>query len=233
MPNLLPDWLPWIQPAGRLIWATILLFVGIGFVIALIKPPKLQRPFSTRVGIAIFFIIPVVGYIIAILIPDDANISNWKLDAIIVDLVFLLLLAHAMLMVLSRKPRDPGAETTWVEAFEGALGTFALMALAYAVVPHEWLTYANSYLQWGDSTKFIFRSTEKMLWVLPWHYPFDLNYPALRDIVVTLIYVLMLGLNLKLFVMWQKRNEVREAPAPADGAPVRRSRFGRPLRAKA
>jgi hypothetical protein len=233
MPNLLPDWLPWIHPAGRLIWASLITLVGIAFVVALIKPPRLTRPFSTRTGVAIFFIVPVVGYIIAVLIPADADIANWKLDAIIVDLVLLILTAHAMLMVLSRKPRDPNQETTWTEAFGGALGTFALMALAYAVVPHEWLTYANSYLPWGDSTNFIFRSTDKMLWVLPWHYPFDFNFPALRDIVVTMIYVIFLGINLKLFVMWQKRNEVKAVPEPVEGAPARRSRFGRPLRAKA
>jgi hypothetical protein len=233
MPNLLPDWLPWIHPAGRLIWASLLTVIGIAFVFALIKPPILKRPFSDRVAVAIFFIVPVVGYIIAILIPDDANIADWKLDAIIVDLVFLVLTAHAFLLVLSRKPRDPDAESTWVGAFGLSMGTFALMVLAYAVVPHEWLTYANSYLQWGDSTKFIFRSTEDMLWILPWHWPFDFNFPALRDIVAVGIYILFLGLNVKLWVMWQKRHEVKPAPEAADGAPARRSRFGRPVRVKA
>ena len=149
MPNLLPDWLPWIHPAGRLIWGTILTFVGIAFVIALIKPPKLKRPFPTRVGVALFFVIPLVGYIIAILIPDDANIENWALDAIIVDLVLVALIAHAMLMVMSRKPRDPGQESTWTECYLGALGVFAIMVLAYAVVPSEWLNNANSYLAVG------------------------------------------------------------------------------------
>jgi amino acid transporter len=233
MPNLLPDWLPWIHPAGRLIWASLITLVGIAFVIALIKPPMLKRPFPTRTGVALFFIVPIVGYVIAVLVPDDANLFDWPLDAIIVDLVIVVLVAHAMLMVLSREPRDPNAEVTWVEAFGGSIGVFALMVMAYAVVPHEWLTYANSYLPWGDSTNFIFRSSEDMLWILPWHWPFDFNFPALRDIVVTGIYIIFLGLNLKLWVMWQKRYEVREAPAPVEGAPARRSRFGRPLRAKA
>ena len=232
MPNLLPDWEPWIHPAGRLIWAAIITVVGLAFVIALIKPPKLKRPFPTRIGVSLFFIIPVVGYIIAIIIPDDANIENWSLDAIIVDLVLLLLVAHAMLMVMSRKPRDPAQEATWVECFGGAIGVFGLMVVAYAVLPSEWLNYANAYLQWGDATKFIFRSTEDMLWILPWHWPFDFNFPALRDIVVTGIYLVLLGVNLKLWVMWQKRHEVREQAAMATEAPARRSRFGRPLRAK-
>ena len=52
MPNLLPDWFAWIRPAGRLIWSSGLLLIGIGFVVALIKPPLLKRPFADRVGYA-------------------------------------------------------------------------------------------------------------------------------------------------------------------------------------
>ena len=52
---------------------------------------------------------------------------------------------------------------------------------------------------------------------------------ALRDIVVSLIYGAMLGLNIALFVLWQKRNVVVEKPAQ-DATPAKRSRFGRPLR---
>ena len=53
--------------------------------------------------------------------------------------------------------------------------------------------------------------------------------PAVRDIIVTGIYVVMLGLNVFLFAAWQKRNVVVEKPAE-DATPVKRSRFGRPLR---
>ena len=74
----------------------------------------------------------------------------------------------------------------------------------------------------------MFTSHEDILGFIPIHYPFNLDYPALRDIVVTMIYVVFLGLNLKLFVMWQKRNEV-PAEAAATDAPAKRSRFGRPL----
>ena len=45
-------------------------------------------------------------------------------------------------------------------------------------------------------------------------------------------YVVMLGLDLKLWVMWQRRREVKEAPAAVEGAPVKRSRFGRPVRVR-
>jgi hypothetical protein len=228
MPNLLPDWLPWIHPAGRLIWSVIIFTVGVIFVFALMKPPVLKRPFSNAVGYSLFAIIPIVGWIVAGLLPDTANIADWELDAIIVDLVLLALVAHGLLMVVSRKPQPADYKASWAECFLGGVGVFALMALAYGVIPHEWLTYANGYLKWGDTSKFIFRSGQDMLF-FPWHWPFNLDYPALRDIVVTMIYGAMLGLNIFLFVAWQKRNVVVEKPA-GDATPARRSRFGRPLR---
>ena len=54
MPNLLPDWLPWIQPAGRLIWSTLMLVVGVLFVLVLMKPPMLKRPFPNGIGYALW-----------------------------------------------------------------------------------------------------------------------------------------------------------------------------------
>jgi hypothetical protein len=228
MPNLLPDWLPWIHPAGRLIWSVIIFTVGIIFVFALMKPPLLKRPFPDGVGYALFAIIPVIGWIVAGILPDDADIADWELDAIIVDLVLVVLVVHGLLMVVSRKPKPADAPASWAACFLGAVGTFALMTLAYGVIPHEWLEFANSYLKWGETSKFIWQSNQDMLF-FPWHWPFNLDYPALRDIVVSGIYGAMLGLNIVLFVMWQKRNVVVERPA-ADATPAKRSRFGRPVR---
>jgi hypothetical protein len=192
------------------------------------KPPVLKRPFPNAVAYSLFAIIPIVGWIIAGLLPDTANIADWELDAIIVDLVLLALVAHGLLMVVSRKPKPVDEPASWVECFLGAVAVFALMALAYGVIPHEWLTYANSYIKWGDTSKFVFRSGQDMLF-FPWHWPFNLDYPALRDIVVTMIYGAMLGLNIVLFAAWQKRNVVVEKPAE-DATPAKRSRFGRPVR---
>ena len=229
MPNLLPDWtltLPWdlgewnLRASGRLFWSIILIIIGIAIVITLIKPPKLQRPFSTKVGVALFFVIIIGTLVLGALIPS--------LQRTIVWLGFFVLMAHLFMMLASRKPRDPDEPATWAECIAGAVATFALMALAYAIIPHEWLTFANSKLEWGDSSKFVFTSHDDILGFIPIHYPFNLDYPALRDIVVTMIYVVFLGLNLKLFVMWQKRNEVPAEAAPTD-APAKRSRFGRPL----
>lgn len=224
MPNLLPDWFDWIRPAGRLIWSTGILLIGIGFVVALIKPPMLKRPFSNRVGYALFPAIILGTLVLGALISPIQRTIIW--------LGIAALLGHAMLMVLSRPPHDPDAELTWAGAFAGAIAVFALLLLAYAIIPHEYMTYANSYLQWGDSGKFVWQSNQEILGFIPINYPFSLDYPAVRDIVVATLYIVLLGLNLKLWVMWQSRNDVAPAPTAEsdDAAPAKRSRFGRPLR---
>ena len=159
MPQLIPDWLPWMQPAGRLIWAVALMIVGVAILGYFFKRPKPDRP------------------------------------------------------------------ATWAECMAGAVGVFALMTLAYAVIPHEWITFSDKYLQW-DTTKFMFRSNQKMLF-FPWNWPFNCDYHVLRDIVATVIYVVFFGGNLAAFAAWQKRGS--EPATEAEEKP-RTSRFGRPLR---
>ncbi len=230
MPNLLPDWtltLPFdlgdwnVRASGRLIWSIFLVIVGIAIVITMIKQPGVKRPFPNIVGYLLFPVIIVGTLVLGAIIPS--------LQRTIILAGIGVLTVHLLLMVASAKPRDPDEESTWAECILGAVGVFALMALAYAIIPHEWLTFANADLEWGESSKFVWTSSEDILGFIPIHYPFNLDFPALRDIVVTLIYVVFLGLNLKLFVMWQQRNEV---PAEAaEGAPSKLSRFGRPLRA--
>ena len=44
MPNLIPDWLPWMRPAGRLIWSLVLLAIGLAILFWLMKRPKPNRP---------------------------------------------------------------------------------------------------------------------------------------------------------------------------------------------
>jgi hypothetical protein len=159
MPNLIPDWLPWMRPAGRLIWAVVLLLIGLGIAFWLSKRPKPDRP------------------------------------------------------------------ATWSECMAGAVGVFALMTLAYAVIPSEFITWSDKYLQW-DTTKFVFRTHQDMfgLGIVDW--PFSMNKQAVRDVIVVGIYTVLFGLNLALFAQWQKRGKEEAA---SEEKP-RTSRFGRPLR---
>lgn len=160
MPNLIPDWLPWMRPAGRLLWAVGLLVIGLIIIAVLMRRPKPDRP------------------------------------------------------------------ATWAECMAGAVGTFAMMTLTYAVIPHEWITFSDKYLQWG-TTKFVVRSGQEVLFL---KFPFDINMKAISDIITVGIYVVLFGLNLYLFAAWQKRGEEK---AETPDTPPKTSRFGRPLRRKA
>jgi hypothetical protein len=98
------------------------------------------------------------------------------------------------------------------------------MTLAYAVIPHEWITFSDKYLQW-DTTVFVFRNNQKMFF-FPWNWPFSFDKHNIRDIIVVVIYGIAIGLNGGLFVAWQKRGQEKPEAAPKP----RTSRFGRPLR---
>lgn len=231
MPNLLPDWtltLPWglgdwgLRASGRLLWSTFLLVLGIIVIVALIKAPAMKRPFPLWIGIVAYPVIIIGTLVLAALIPSIQRGIVW--------IGIFVVIGHTLMLIVSREPRDPERAATWAECLAGAVGVFAMFALAYAIVPSEWLTFANADLEWGDSAKFIFKSNQEILGFIPINYPFSMDYPALRDIVVTLIYVVLLGLNLKLWVMWQHRLDV-PAEADAEGAPTKKSRFGRPLQA--
>jgi hypothetical protein len=160
MPNLIPDWEPWMRPAGRLIWSIALFVIGIIVVMVLMRREKPNRP------------------------------------------------------------------STWAECMAGAVGVFALMALGYAVIPHEWITFSDKYLQW-DTTKFVFRSGQDVFGLGIVNWPFNFDKHNIRDIIVVVIYGIVLVMQVGLFIAWQKRGEKAE-PA-ADAAP-KKSRFGRPLR---
>ena len=145
------------------------------------------------------------------------------------DLSVMFFGACAIAFILCKRPKKSNEPATWAATFGGALIVWAMFALGYGVIPHEWLTFANAQLEWGDNSKFIWTSNDDILGIIGIHYPFNFDFPALRDIVVTGMYAQFLVLNVILWTKWQKRFEVKEAPTE-ETAPARRSRFGRPLR---
>jgi len=224
MPNLLPDWLPWIRPAGRLLWGIFVFIFGIMFFLAMLKRPMFKRPFRNWVGYLGFPVILLTGIVAARFLMSIQTLVVWA--------TVLALVGLGLAMVASSKPRPPEEPATWAESLAGAVAVFALFVVGFAIIPSEWLNYANAYLLWGDTTKFVIKSSES-IWFLPVNWPTNFDYPSMRDTVAVLIYVFMLGLNIKLFSMWQHRNDVKPEPAVGEAAPARRSRFGRPIRTQA
>ncbi len=139
--------------------------------------------------------------------------------------VALMVVGLAVVAALLRRPK-PDRPATWAECMLGAVGVFALMTVAYAVIPHEWITFSDKRFQW-NTTRFLVHSGQDFG---IFKFPFDVNYQALRDVIAAGIYLVFFGLNLALFVQWQKRGQ---AAAPEAEERPRVSRFGRPLRRRA
>ena len=139
--------------------------------------------------------------------------------------IVLFLIGLAIIFALMRRPK-PDRPATWAECIAGAVGVFGMMTLAYAVIPHEWITFSDGYLQW-DTTQFVFRSGQDVFGLGIVNWPFNFDKHNIRDIIVVVIYGIAIGLNAGLFVAWQKRGE--EKPEEEATTP-RKSRFGRPLR---
>jgi lysylphosphatidylglycerol synthetase-like protein (DUF2156 family) len=220
MPNLLPDWLPWIRPAGRLLWSLIATGVGLAFVAVLIRPPLERKLVTARQAIAGAVVVLVVGLIAAKVLSDFQTVVVW--------LAFGVVLAIALAAVASRDLRSPDQTTTWAEAMAGALAVTVLFTLVYGVIPHEWLTFANSYLNMSGD-----RFIKEPFW--PFYDTIKLPFSAIRDTVAALIYVVAIGGNVVLWVKWQERLTPKPESAEGEGAAevIRTSRFGRPLKAKA
>ena len=154
----------------------------------------------------------------------------------------MLTIGIVAVIIVMRRPKKSNEPITWVQAVLGAMFVWVMFTLAYGVVPHEWLIFGNSYLNF-DTTTFILRRGQ---WGahLP---PFEITRDKFVEAVAAGIYVVMLGLNIYLFVAWQKRKvaepavEVEETDEPTSdepGGPLRRLRarrekrvsaFGRPV----
>jgi len=129
--------------------------------------------------------------------------------------------AGAFFMWLVKRPKSE-LPPTWAQSMIGALAVFALFLLVYGVVPHEWLTWADSKL--GLREDKILLDTR----------PIKFSGRALRDIVAATLYIVFLGMNTVMWMMWQKRGTAKPKPAPAIATPepAGTSAFSRPVTKK-
>jgi hypothetical protein len=149
IPNFLPEHPTFLRHAGRLIWASLLLFGGIGIA-----------------------------------------------------------------MIWIRRPKRSAEPATWAASIVGALAVWVLMTLAYAVWPHEWLTFANSYLNFGKDT-FLARQHQFLNGRFP---PIDVPRYVIADSVAAGSYLVFGTINVYLFSAWQKRKLAEPVEAGAEGA---------------
>ena len=122
------------------------------------------------------------------------------------------------LVVWYSRRRPQGQPVSWGEAMAASFAVFFLITWWYAVIPHQWLTWADNELRWRSDTVLlgpgdIFEPNRFI--------PFTITKQVVRDIVVVLIYVAGLLGQIALWAVWQGRGKIKE--------PVARSTYGRPL----
>jgi hypothetical protein len=136
-----------------------------------------------------------------------------------------------------RTPKRSLEPPTWAQCVIGAMFVWVMFALGYGVIPHEWLTFGNSYLNF-DSSSFLLHKNRII--------PFAITRDKFLDAVAAVIYVVVLGLNVAFFAAWQKRKVAEpvtdEEAAATDAGPItggtifsrlrrakRTSAYGRPV----
>lgn len=135
---------------------------------------------------------------------------------------FILTVVLTLAVIPYGKRRPIGRPVSWGEAMVGSSYAFAVMFLAYGVVPHQWLTHVQNELGWR---------ADKLVHG-PWdilqaeskggHFPFEINYLQVGDAIVVGIYLFFTGLNIWMWAWWQKRGK-------KVGTEVETSTYGRPL----
>ena len=127
------------------------------------------------------------------------------------------------------KKRPVGTPMTWGEAMLAGTYVFFIIFWIYGVVPHQWLTWADSELSWRPDVIWfgpggqITLPFEIASWQTPW-FPITISARAVPDVVATVIYVVFLGLQMWMWAWWQNRAKAGEAK-PA----IATSSYGRPL----
>jgi hypothetical protein len=167
--------------------------------------------------------------------------------ALLASILAAVAMAGIVLFVSRRRP--PGTPLTWGEAFVAALFVFSFMLLVYAIIPTQWLSFADGKLKWrSDKIGIPFGISIGHWHILGLKKPYLLLHKGLRfgllhklhivpgtgkiiitavilrDIVAALLYVVFLTAQGFAWAAWQKRGKRRvETPQLTTSA------YGRPL----
>jgi hypothetical protein len=145
-------------------------------------------------------------------------------QAFLVALAATLVLSLAIIPFGKRRP--VGAPFSWGEAMLGSTYLFGVLFLAFGILPHQFIDHADKDLGWSrDKLLFGPGGILKPQSAGGWN-PITLQYQAVRDIVVVVLHLVLIGMYIYLAVWWQKRGDVKPKELPT-------STYGRPLVKKA
>ena len=142
--------------------------------------------------------------------------------AFALSILVTVALTGAILAYMKRRP--VGTPVTWGEAMFGAMIAFFGMFWIYGVVPHQWLAWADNELNWRTDKLFVGPGGILRAQAQGGSFPFTITYVVIRDIIASGIYVVGVGAQVALWMMWQNRGKKAEAAKA-----VELSSFGRPL----
>lgn len=142
--------------------------------------------------------------------------------AFTLSLAVTVVIMAAVLVYMRMRPA--GAPLTWGEAMLGSMIAFFAMFWIYAVLPHQWLAWADNELNWRSDKLFVGPGGILKAQAQGGSFPFTITYVVIRDVIAVGIYVVALGSHVALWMLWQNRGKRSEA---AEAVEV--SSFGRPL----
>jgi hypothetical protein len=121
--------------------------------------------------------------------------------------------ATAAVIPLYAKRRPVGTPLTWGEAMVAAVYVFFVMFLAWGIMPHQWLAYADNSLQWRKDKLLVKPGSPLRI---------TISYEIIRDIIAVGLYGVTIGGMATLWARWQKRGQEKPKELPT-------SAYGRPL----
>ena len=136
--------------------------------------------------------------------------------ALIVSLILTFAMAAGVFVFGKRRP--VGKPVTWGEALLAGTYMYALIFLMYGVVPHQWLTFADTTLKMRKDAILAGPGSTGFLKDLP----FSITKQTVRDIVVTMIYIVFFGAMIAGWSLWQNRGKAKPLA-------IETSTYGRPL----
>lgn len=157
------------------------------------------------------------------LIAFETNPLKWPGMNVAFLFSFFLSTGMALLAIPYAKRRPKGTPTSWGEAMLAAVYVFAVMFIAFGVVPHQWIDHSDKNLGWTKNLIIYGPGDIFKPKALGGNWPFTMSYEAIRDIIVIVIHLWYFGLLIFLWSKWQKRGDVKP------GTEVATSTFGRPL----
>jgi hypothetical protein len=143
--------------------------------------------------------------------------------ALATSVIFAVLGSVAIYLYSKRRP--VGKYLTWAEAMAAAVFAFVMFNLWYGVIPHQWITLADT--EWGWRTDRILYGPGGFLKpdsLGGWN-PITISYQSVRDLGVVVIYGIALTLHVWHWAQWQDRAKPKAEVVPT-------TTYGRPLARK-